>query len=94
MAAASLGNLGSSEPVCTTSRYDLTSESRSLLNPYAQFKVSCPFGELGSIKEFGQLSVSTVVDCEAATAEDEEEAATFDFYPPDCNIADFTEEDD
>jgi len=64
VAAASLGNLGSSQPVCSSAKYDLTSENRSLTNPYAQIKVSCPFGELWSVKEFGQLSVSTFVDCD------------------------------
>lgn len=93
-AAASLGNLGSSQPVCTTARFDLVSESRSLNNPYVQFKLSCPFGELWEINEFGQLSVSTVVDCEAATSLQEDGDAWHDaFYPPDCSYTHFPDEE-
>ena len=47
--------------------------------------LSCPFGELWAIKQFGQVSVSTPVDCEGAT--DDPDNASFDFYPPDCEYA-------
>ena len=67
VAAASLGNLGSSDPVCKEGRYDLSSSPNAPnLNPSVSISLSCPFGELWSIKEFGQVSVSTPIDCEEA----------------------------
>jgi len=54
-------------------------------------QLSCPFGELWSIKQFGQASKSTVTDCEAAT--DDPENAEFEFYPPDCSYESFDDTD-
>ena len=85
VAAASLGNLGSSDPVCQDARYDLSSATADTENPRVSISLSCPFGELWAIKQFGQVSVSTPVDCEGAT--DDPDNASFDFYPPDCEYA-------
>ena len=87
VAAASLGNLGSSDPVCQDARYDLSSATADTANPRVSISLSCPFGELWAIKQFGQVSVSTPVDCEEAT--DDPDNASFDFYPPDCEYAVF-----
>lgn len=83
VAAASLGNLGSSSPVCKDAKFDLISEQANKLNPQVNMQLSCPFGELFSIKQFGQMSISTVVDCEAA--QDDPDNANFEFYPHDCS---------
>ena len=85
VAAASLGNLGSSDPVCQDARYDLSSATADTENPRVSISLSCQFGELWAIKQFGQVSVSTPVDCEGAT--DDPDNASFDFYPPDCEYA-------
>lgn len=50
VAAASLGNLGSSDPVCKEASYDLTGANASKWNPQVNMQLSCPFGELWSIK--------------------------------------------
>ena len=51
--AASLGNLGSSLPTCSSGKYDLKSEGVDKLNPQALIQLSCPFGELWNINHFG-----------------------------------------
>jgi len=55
--AASLGNLGSSNPVCNTAIFDTTSATANRKDPQAFMQLSCPFGELWSLTTFGQLSV-------------------------------------
>ena len=57
--AASLGNLGTSKPVCKTGSYDLATGA----NPKAAIFLDCPFGDLYAISEFGQLSREVEVDC-------------------------------
>ena len=47
--AASLGNLGSSKPVCKSGTYDIVSETVNTNNPTAYIELSCPFGNLWSI---------------------------------------------
>lgn len=54
--AASLGNLGSSNPVCNSAIFDTTSISANRGDPQAIMQLSCPFGELWSLTTFGQLS--------------------------------------
>ena len=44
--AASLGNLGSSQPVCNAGVFDIESASANVLDPTAIITLSCPFGEL------------------------------------------------
>ena len=51
--ASSLGNLGSSKPVCKTAKYDLVSADADLIDPAVSLQLSCPFGELYTIKDFG-----------------------------------------
>ena len=64
--AASLGNLGSSSNICNTADFDLTSANASSVDPYAYIQLSCPFGELWDISQFGQVSISEEIDCQAA----------------------------
>ena len=75
--AASLGNLGTSKPVCKTGRYDLTSG----VNPQAGIFLDCPFGDLYAISEFGQLSREVEVDCTEATQFIGTSTSPFHFYP-------------
>ena len=91
VAAMSLGNLGSSDPVCNDARFDLSSANADKFNPRVSISLSCPFGELWSIKEFGQVSVSTPIDCEGAT--NDPDNAVFDFYPADCSYGLFEDVD-
>ena len=44
--ASSLGNLGSSKPVCKTAKYNLLGQDADLENPEVSIQLSCPFGEL------------------------------------------------
>lgn len=90
VAAASLGNLGSSDPVCNEAKYDL-SQNTNKQNPSVTISLSCKFGTLWSIKEFGQISVSTPNNCEEALKEPDN--AQFDFYPPDCDYNLFEDAD-
>ena len=85
--AASLGNLGTSKPVCKTGVYDLTSG----VNPQAGIFLDCPFGTLYSITEFGQLSKEVEVDCDKATEFIGTAESGFSFYPPDCDYNRFTQ---
>ena len=91
VAAASLGNLGSSDPVCKDARYDLSSPGVDKKDPSVSISLSCPFGELWSIKEFGQVSISTPIDCEGAVKDPDN--AEFEYYPPDCNYNLFEDAD-
>ena len=68
--AASLGNLGSSTPTCSSAKYDLTSPLADLRNPQGLVQLSCPFGELSKISHFGQISVSEHIDCDAEAVAD------------------------
>ena len=73
--AASLGNLGSSSPVCKFGTFDETDK--------VQIELSCAFGELYAIEHFGQISINEDIDCEipdpTKVAEKE-----FNFYPDIC----------
>jgi len=52
--AGSLGNLGSSNPVCSKGFFDTSlTTSSALLNPYGSISLSCSFGELYGLKTFG-----------------------------------------
>ena len=83
--ATSLGNLGSSSPVCQTARYDLSNAD----DPNAYLTLSCNFGELWAIKTFGQVSVSNEIDCDAATSSADATEYNYNFFPPSCNYLEF-----
>ena len=51
VAAASLGNLGSSEPVCREGKLDETPDENG--NLVGQIQLSCPFGDLYELFDFG-----------------------------------------
>ena len=88
VAAGSLGNLGSSEPVCIPdSTYDL-STPELILNPKGTVELSCPFGELFSIYDFGQISKNTKVDCTEIKNSPLGDVEV-NFYPPDCHLRRF-----
>lgn len=92
--AASLGNLGSSTPTCSSAKFDLTSPLADLRNPQALVQLSCPFGELSKISHFGQISVSEHIDCdEEVNADAAGHADIFNYYPPDCYYEHFLPED-
>jgi hypothetical protein len=82
--AASLGNLGSSNPVCQTGIYNtgaITSDPEVTLN------LSCPFGELFAVYDFGQLSAGDVVNCQETQDESISlDDIEFNFYPPTCHF--------
>jgi len=49
--------------------------------------LSCPFGELFALYDFGQLSVNDKVDCQQTQDESTDlSESSFNFYPPDCHI--------
>ena len=85
MTAASLGNLGTSKPVCNAGSYDLTTGA----NPKAGIFLDCPFGNLYAISEFGQLSREVVVDCDKATEFIGSTTSAFSFYPSSCDYKKF-----
>ena len=55
-----VGNLGSSEPVCKEGSYDLTTVY-AIAKPEGVMNLRCPFGELYELFDFGQLSTNTKV---------------------------------
>ena len=95
--AASLGNLGSSQPTCSDGKYDLISDEAKagdLSNPQVTMQLSCAFGELWHIEHFGQISISEHIDCDAEErSEETAHADIFNYYPPDCHYETFHPED-
>ena len=88
--ATSLGNLGSAKPVCQANNFDLTEPEKDgdkkkgdRQDISATINLSCPFGELTSLQEFGQLSINDVVDCEKS--EDRVRGKpTYQYFPSAC----------
>ena len=58
--ALSLGNIGGSKLACDNSDSDLIANT---LDYQASMSLTCNFGVLDSIKEFGQVSQASYVDC-------------------------------
>jgi hypothetical protein len=48
-------------------------------------QLSCAFGELWSIKVFGQLSILDQANCEQVAGNSDVEAIDWGYYPFDCN---------
>ena len=86
MTAASLGNLGTSKPVCKAGSYDLTKGDDNIK---AGISLDCPFGTLFAITEFGQLSREVAVDCDNATEFIGSATSAFSFYPSSCDYKRF-----
>ena len=82
--AASLGNLGSSNPVCQAGVFNTPPKSSGKSEAEVLLKLSCPFGELYSLTEFGQLSVNDLVDCKATRKRSGE--TSFEYFPSACHI--------
>ena len=78
VSASSMGNLGSSEPVCR----ETTLESESL---QGVINLNCPFGELDKLFDFGQVSRFTKINCDEIKAKPLNEAQIA-YYPPDCRL--------
>jgi len=89
VAAASLGNLGSSQAVCREGTYDLDTPE-GLADPKGAVSLSCPFGELYDLFDFGQISVNQNVDCETITKNPLADAEV-NYYPPDCHMRRYEE---
>jgi len=47
--------------------------------------MNCPFGELYSLFDFGQLSTSTKVKCDEIRKQPLADTAV-SYYPPDCHL--------
>ena len=54
IAKLSLGNIGQSNMACGSSRME---------NDVAEFSFNCPFGTLGAMTNFGQLSARQTINC-------------------------------
>ncbi len=90
--AASLGNLGSSAPVCQTGVYDLKSDTKQA-DPEVLIGLSCPFGELFNVYEFGQIPINDKVDCQQTQDESTQlDDLAFNFYPPTCHLQNVADE--
>lgn len=82
----SLGNLGMSSPVCKSQIFDLPAPGSRMSDPTVTLSLSCPFGELWNLYEFGQLSVLDKVDCQQTQDESVSlDDIEFNFYPPLCH---------
>ena len=57
--ALSLGNIGQSEYACSSSTYDRTSRQ-------VEITLTCPFGSLDAIQNFGQIPKNQQVSCNQA----------------------------
>ena len=89
--ALSLGNIGQSETACSSGT--VNSESGKV-----EITVSCPFGQLDAITNFGQVGYSQLVQCNKAKETVKEEGIDlseydFGFYPAECSYSQFTDED-
>ena len=54
----------------------------------ATIELSCSFGTLWAIEEFGQYTEASLPECEEALDDLEQDIADFAYYPPDCNMWD------
>ena len=58
--ALSLGNIGQSEYACSASTYDKASGK-------VEITLTCPFGQLDAIQNFGQIPKNQQVSCKQAS---------------------------
>jgi hypothetical protein len=85
--AISLGNIGASNSACSYGGYNLNNASNNTTfasNLNATVYLSCAYGTLSALTNFGQVSVASVVDC--VSWQQNQGAYSFPFYPNNCQM--------
>lgn len=86
LTAISMGNIGATQIACGDGSYVFDSK----LNDYkTKIELQCSYGVLDGLKDFGQLSAVSFVDCPSYQKNSDE--FSFPFLPQQCNWQKFSE---